>query len=104
MREFYNRDGSKPNAIGKIPIENIQAMEFNRFNFGCENCGQKDYYLLHKKRVLPNLSKENGYVDARYSLFSSETRYYISCPNCSYVLELEYKEYKNVKKYKEKLR
>tara|TARA_B100000965_G_C18995332_1_gene500100 strand:+ start:46 stop:354 length:309 start_codon:yes stop_codon:yes gene_type:complete len=100
MREFYNSDGSKPKAIGKIPIRNIQDIEFNRFNCGCENCGQKDYFLLHKKKVLNNSVIEKfQIIGTIFRMLSSDKRYYLSCPHCQYVLELDYKEYVNVKEH-----
>lgn len=99
MREFYNSDGSKPKATGKIPIKNIKNIEFSRFNFGCENCGQKDYFLLHKKKILNHWIIENfPIIGAIFRRLSSDKRYYLSCPYCPFVLELDYREYVNVKK------
>lgn len=97
MKEFYNDDGSKPKSKGTVFANQIKYNPIlSRIDPYCENCGQDYSYHIHTKK-LPE--RNNNFLEV---LLSRQTRYYISCPKCKFVMELDYKEYKELKKIADK--
>ncbi|MBS4538252.1 hypothetical protein GOQ27_07240 [Clostridium sp. D2Q-11] len=92
MKEFYNKDHSKPTSQGTALINQIKESPLlDRINPTCEGCGQNHSYLIHKKKVY------EGNKNFFRLLVPRKTRYYISCPQCSFVMELDYDEYQALK-------
>lgn len=93
MREFYNRDNSKPPSLGTVFINQLKyEPKLNRISRSCEGCGQIHSYHIHKKAIYPKLPLFEGVR------LLSNTRHYISCPKCNFAMELDYGEYIALKK------
>lgn len=93
MKEFYNKDHSKPLSDGTVYINKIrQSPVLNRISLTCEGCGQSESYNIHKKKIIEG--KKNFFP----IFVSCKTRYYLSCPQCSFVMELKVDEYETLKK------
>lgn len=93
MKKFYNNDHSKPPPDCAVYINKIRQYPIlNRISLTCEGCGQSHSYNIHKKKV--TVGKRNFFP----IFVSRKTRYYLSCPQCSFLMELEYDEYEILKK------
>lgn len=93
MKEFYNADNSKPPSEGTIFINQLKHNpKLSRISPRCEKCGQIHSYHIHSKKVS---GRNDNFLQV---IFSYKIRYYISCPECSFVMELDYAEYKELKK------
>ena len=93
MNRFYNSDNSKPPIVGTVFINQLKYNPIlERISPSCEGCGQTYSYHIHTKKF-PAL--KNKVLEL---LLSREKIYYISCPTCTFVMQLDYAEYKELKK------
>lgn len=93
MKGFYNADNSKPPSESTVFINQLKYNpKLKRISPCCEGCGQIHSYHIHSKRVS---GRNNNFLEV---IFSRKIRYYISCPECSFAMELDYDEYKELKK------
>lgn len=87
MSNFYNADNTKPPYLGTVFINQLKYNpKLQRISAKCEGCGQIHSYHIHKKiHITSNFPG--------FKFFSRKKRFYISCPKCTFAMELEYDEF-----------